>query len=207
MRFGKRSSAATSATLREAVRPNADHAAFRALVLPHLDSAYNLARYLTRDPDLSEDVVQDAFIRALNALSQFRGGSARAWLLTIVRNCCHSAMSARRREADRLVFENGWSSADFDRVQNHADDQELPEELLGREQESNRLREMIESLPEPFREALVLRDVDDLSYKEIAEVTGVAIGTVMSRLSRARSMAAEILRPDVQSGVFRLKAR
>jgi RNA polymerase sigma-70 factor (ECF subfamily) len=92
------------------------HQGFRQLVLPHLDSAYNLACYLTRDPVLSEDVIQDAFIRAMNAFPQFRGGSARAWLLTIVRNCCHTAMATRRREGGRLVYENGWTGTDLDAV-------------------------------------------------------------------------------------------
>lgn len=176
-------------------------------MLPHLDSAYNLARYLTRDPELSEDVVQDAFIRALNAFPQFRGGSARAWLLTIVRNCCHSAMSARRKETERLVFENAWSTTVLEKVQNHADDEDAVDTMLVREQESGRVRAMIEALPEPFREALVLRDIDGFSYKEIAEVTGVALGTVMSRLSRARAMAAEILLPEAGEGISRLTAR
>jgi RNA polymerase sigma-70 factor (ECF subfamily) len=176
-------------------------------MLPHLDSAYTLARYLTRNAELSEDIVQDAFARALKAFPQFRGGSARAWILAIVRNCCHSAIAARRRDFDRLAFENAWSSEEEDAFYGLSDGSEPADEILIRNEETNRIGAMIEAIPEPFREALVLRDIEDLSYREIAEVTGVALGTVMSRLSRARALAAAFLLADAEDGVSRLAAR
>lgn len=175
-------------------RPGAGQAdAFRALILPHLDSAYNLACYLTRDPVLSEDVVQDAFLRAFKAFPQFRGGSARGWLFTIVRNCCRSAMSARSSAAIHTIHEAALSDSELDQIGQRPDDQPGPEQILVERQGADEVRQMLNALPEPFREALVLREMEELSYKEIAEATGVAIGTVMSRLARARAMLAGII--------------
>jgi RNA polymerase sigma factor (sigma-70 family) len=146
---------------------------FEALILPHLDSAYNLARFLTRDAALSDDVVQDAMLRAFRAFGEFRRDSPRAWLLAIVRNCCRSAMTARGAAAVRLVQEE---SAETDAHPDPADD---PEQALMRASDAAAVRSLVEALPEPFREALVLRELDELSYRVIAEVTGVAMGTVM----------------------------
>jgi len=161
---------------------------FRRLILPHVDAAYNLARYLTRDPVLAEDVAQDAMLRAFRAFGQFRGASPRAWLLAIVRNCCFTAHG--RRGAVALVI--GESSKD---LSEHADTAPTPEEAAQRSDDVARVRGAIEAIPEPFREAVVLRDLEDLSYAEIAEVTGVPIGTVMSRLARGRAMLAKELLP------------
>lgn len=170
-------------------------AAFRATILPHLDGAYNLARYLTRDATLSEDVVQDAFLRAFRAFPDYRGGSARAWLFAIVRNCARSAMSARQASGLRAVNESALSDGDSDALAQVADTGAGPEAMLIHRHEIDAVRACIAGLPEPFREALVLRDLEELSYKEIAEVTEVALGTVMSRLARARAMLAELLLP------------
>ena len=171
----------------------ADVARFKELILPHLDGAYNLARYLTRDPILSEDVVQDAFLRAFRSFSQLRGESPRAWLYAIVRNCCRSAQTSAT--ATRLVHESDLSIGESDALNGATGDSETPEDQAIRKAEIENLRAAIEALPEPFREAIVLRDVEDLSYAEIARVTEVAIGTVMSRLSRARGMIAKALLP------------
>lgn len=168
---------------------------FRELILPHLDGAYNLARYLTRDPVLSEDLVQDAMLRAFRAFDQFRGGSPRAWLFAIVRNCCRSAMAGAGGAVSLVIHESGLSEGDAAQLSQQPDPGPTPEEEVFRKAEIGRLREAIEVIPEPFREAIILRDLEDLSYAEIAEVTGVAIGTVMSRLSRARSMLAKELLP------------
>jgi RNA polymerase sigma-70 factor (ECF subfamily) len=170
--------------------PGAEHE-FRRLILPHLDGAYNLARYLTRDAVLSEDVVQDAVLRAFRAFGQFRGGSAKAWLFAIVRNCSRTAMTvpAAAREAE------------FDEeVAAQADGSPTPEEEVLRKSEIDRVRFAVEAIPEPFREAVVLRDLEELSYAEIAEVTGVPVGTVMSRLSRGRAMLARELLPSHEDG-------
>jgi RNA polymerase sigma factor (sigma-70 family) len=175
--------------------PDAGNAAdFQRLILPHLDGAYNLARYLTRDPVGSEDVVQDAIVRAFRAFGQFRGGSARAWLFAIVRNCCRTAQ-AGTMGGTLVVHENRLSEEAVARLKEHPDPAPTPEDELVRASEIERVRAAIEAIPEPFREAVVLRDLEDLSYAEIAEVTGVPVGTVMSRLSRGRTMLAKQLLP------------
>lgn len=168
---------------------------FRHIILPHLDAAYNLARYLTRDAVLSEDVVQDAVIRAYRAWGQYRGGSPRAWLLTIVRNCCRTAQSRATGLMTLVANESSLSeeaAAEFGQAQDPAP---TPEEELSRKGDVSRVRAAVEAIPEPFREAVVLRDLEELSYAEIAEVTGVPVGTVMSRLSRGRAMLAKELLP------------
>ena len=169
--------------------------AFRQAILPHLDGAYNLARYVTRDAVLSEDVVQDAVLRAYRAFDQFRGGSPRAWLFAIVRNCSRTAISGRRGTVSLVVNESALSEEAAAELGNHADPSPSPEEELSRKQDAGRVRSAVEALPEPFREAVVLRDLEGLSYAEIAEVTDVAVGTVMSRLSRGRAMLAKELLP------------
>lgn len=170
--------------------------AFRTQMLPHLDAAYTLARYLVRDSVLAEDVVQEAFLRAHRAFAQFHGTSPRAWLFAIVRNCCWTALQERRGVARVEVAGGQLSSAEIDGVAALPDPAPSVEDTLARAQEIEALRRTVMELPEPFREALVLREINELSYKEIAAVTGVAIGTVMSRLSRARTMLAELMLPN-----------
>ncbi|HEV8406587.1 MAG TPA: sigma-70 family RNA polymerase sigma factor [Sphingomicrobium sp.] len=171
---------------------------FRRVILPHLGGAYNLARYLTRDPVLSEDIVQDAFVRALRGFGQFRGGSPRAWLFAIVRNCCRTAQSGAGGTLSLVVHESSLNEDEALRLERQHDSGPSPEDEVIRKTESERLRRAIEEMPEPFREAIVLRELEDLSYAEIAEVTGVPIGTVMSRLSRGRSILADILLPPLK---------
>jgi RNA polymerase sigma-70 factor (ECF subfamily) len=168
---------------------------FRRLILPHLDGAYNLARYLTRDPVLSDDVVQDALLRAYRAFGQFRGGSARAWLFTIVRNCCRTAQAGAGGGVALVIHESGLSEEAAAQVRRQPDPGPTPEEEVSRRADVDRVRCAVEAIPEPFREAVVLRDLEELSYAEIAEVTGVPIGTVMSRLARGRAMLAKELLP------------
>ena len=153
---------------------------FRLVMLPHLDSAYNFARYLARDATAAEDIVQDAFLRAFRSFDSWRGDSAKSWLLTIVRNCFISSVAARNGGE---VVAAAEAVADVD----------TPESILAARSEAAMLRATIESLPEPFRETLVLRELEELSYKEIAQLTNVPIGTVMSRIARARTMLAELL--------------
>ena len=172
---------------------------FKRLILPHLDGAYNLACFLTRDPVLSEDVVQDAVVRAFRAFAQFRGASPRAWLFAIVRNCCRSAHSGRSGMLGLVVHESSLGEESAAMLANRSDPSPTPEDQVIHMTEIHRLRAAIEAMPEPFREAIVLRDLEDLSYAEIAEVTGVPIGTVMSRLSRGRQMLANELLPPAKS--------
>ena len=166
---------------------------FEAIVLPHLDAAYTLARYLTRDDHDAQDIVQDAYLRALKYFGGFRGGGAdgrdgRAWLLAIVRNTAYRWR--RRHRADALATE-------FDEEQ-HSDAvaEHHPAAALERDTARESLHQALDRLGPEFREVIVLRELEGLSYKEISDVTGVPIGTVMSRLSRARRRLQEALCPN-----------
>ena len=182
-------------------RPGAGQAQqFHDLILPHLDGAYNLACYLTRDGVLAEDVVQDAMVRAFRAFGQFRGGSARAWLFAIVRNCSRTALTGSHGTVALVIHESGLSEEAAEQLRQRPDPGPTPEEEVMRSAEIGRLRNAIEAIPEPFREAIVLRELEDMSYAEIAEVTGVPIGTVMSRLARGRAMLAKELLPATKAG-------
>ncbi|GEP03415.1 hypothetical protein MOX02_14530 [Methylobacterium oxalidis] len=165
--------------------------AFHEIVLPHLDAAYNLARFLTRDADAADDIVQDAFLRAFRAYGGFRGGDPRAWLLAIVRNCVRSWASERariREITEPLATPQAQEGADAEALELADTDHGTPETALLRASEAGLIRSLIEALPEAFREVLVLREFDDLSYRQIADITATPIGTVMSRLARARQM-------------------
>ncbi len=152
---------------------------FEQVVLPHLDAAYNLARWLMREPALAEDVVQDAMVRALTYFHSFRGGSARAWVLRIVRTTAYSRLAERRGEAVLLAEAD---PAEIDA----ADPAEGPEAAMARKQGTEQAHRALAALPPEWRECLVLRELEELSYREIAQVVGVPVGTVMSRLWRAR---------------------
>jgi RNA polymerase sigma-70 factor (ECF subfamily) len=176
--------------------PGAGHIhQFQQLILPHLDSAYNLARYLTRDAVLAEDVVQDAMVRAFRAFGQFRGSSPRAWLFAIIRNCCRTAQSGTGGAVSLVIHESSLSDEAAAQLGEHPDPGPTPEDEVLRRSDVEMVRTAIEAIPEPFREAIVLRELEDLSYAEIAEVTGVPTGTVMSRLARGRAMLAKELLP------------
>lgn len=161
-------------------------AEFDQVVLPHLDAAHNLARWLVEDATLAEDVVQDAALRALSYFSSYRGGDARAWLLRIVRNTAYGALAARQRGGTTSLNDTK-PEADGEhpalQVPDPADD---PEAALARREGFAGLDRALAALPVELREYLILRELEELSYKEIAHVTGVPIGTVMSRLWRAR---------------------
>jgi RNA polymerase sigma-70 factor, ECF subfamily len=161
---------------------------FRQVVLPYLADCYALARWLTGDRADAEDVVQDACLRALRAINGFAGNNARAWTLTIVRNTAYSWLRKNRPVAlvmvdDLEAIERGQANCATYAADRSA---ETPEAALIAKTETARLERAIAELPIPFRETLVLRDVQGLGYRDIAEVTGVPIGTVMSRLARAR---------------------
>ncbi len=192
----------------QAALTHAAAARFRAEVLPHLDAAYNLARYLARDGDIAEDIVQDAFVRAIRGFSGWRGDSAKAWLMAIVRSAFLDSVQTRRRLAAAVVGENALSPAEVARVEAAADpNQPSPEESLVRGEEVLGVRAVIERLPEPFRETLVLREMEEMSYKEIAQATATRIGTVMSRLARAREMLEALLAPALAESPIGREAR
>lgn len=162
---------------------------FAETILPHLDSAYSLARYLARDPDAAEDIVQDAVLKAHRGFAGFRGGDAKAWLLTIVRRQFIDWSNERR--AGRAVFS---AEAGGEAWEDFASEDDTPEQSLLRQGDVGAVRRAIEALPEPFREAIVLRELESLSYGEIAIITGAPVGTVMSRLSRGRDLLAARLK-------------
>ncbi|MGZ5179448.1 MAG: sigma-70 family RNA polymerase sigma factor [Ramlibacter sp.] len=166
-----------------------DRQRFEAEVLPCLDAAFSLARWLVRDEHVAEDVVQDAFLRAFRYFAAFHGGDPRPWLLGIVRNCCYSWFAQQKRSRE---FEVDLEDADAPALDGH--DQPLtPETLLVQKVERAQVTAAIAALALPFREVLVLREIEELSYEDIARVLGIPKGTVMSRLSRARRLLCRTL--------------
>jgi RNA polymerase sigma-70 factor, ECF subfamily len=159
---------------------------FEEIVLPHLDAAYSYARWLAKNDAEAEDVVQDACVRAMRFLPSLRDGDARPWLFAIVRNAWYSRVARRAGSAERSPFET---------PRHDPPDSALdPEARLLQQDAVGRVREALEHLPPDFREILVLREFEEMSYKEMASVVGVPIGTVMSRLARARDRLAALLR-------------
>ena len=165
-------------------------ARFEEIVLPHLDDAFTLARYLVRDEHDAQDVVQDAYLRALRHFDTLRGGDGRVWLLAIVRNCARTWYRGRRAESLATPFDEERHSGESAG--------EETEERLRRGEARETLRKALERLAPEFREVIVLRELSGLSYREIAEATRSPIGTVMSRLARARAKLLEALGPEVE---------
>ena len=160
--------------------------------MPHLDAAFNYARWLTKSDADAEDVVQDAAVRALRYFSSLRNDDARAWLLTIVRNTWYGRFSKAGGAAQHKVF---------DGTEDERSDEQLdPEALVIQQQAVERVHRAIEALPVDFREVVVLRELEGLSYKEIAAVIGTPIGTVMSRLARGRERLLAVLEPESPLG-------
>ena len=150
---------------------------FERVVLPHMATAYNLARWLTRNDHDAEDVVQEAYLRAFRHFDGFQGGDSRAWLLAIVRNACYTWLQQNRRPSVPLedaLFEAAAPGPG-------------PEALVLEQVDRELLHRALEELPPEFREAIILRELEGLSYKEIGAITGVPLATVMSRLARARA--------------------
>jgi RNA polymerase sigma factor (sigma-70 family) len=153
-------------------------ARFETVIMPHLDAAYNLARWLTRSEHDAQDVVQDAFLRAFKFFDGFRGANSRSWLLSIVRNASYNWLQKNRKSEVTSVFDEELHEAEA-----VVSDPLAP---LLRDAEQQLVRQAIEELPVEFREVTILRELEGMSYKEIAEINEIPIGTVMSRLARAR---------------------
>jgi RNA polymerase sigma-70 factor (ECF subfamily) len=159
---------------------------FRALALPHIDDVYTLARYLLGSAADADDAVQECYLRAYRHFDTYRGPQIKPWLFAILRNVCHSAR-ARAASAPQPA---GSMAEDIDEaaVPVWNETPETPESAIVRRHDADTIRNLVAGLPSPFREVIVLREIDDLSYREIADVVGVPVGTVMSRLARARAM-------------------
>jgi RNA polymerase sigma factor (sigma-70 family) len=174
---------------------------FEETVLPHLGAAYNLARWLTRNDTDAEDVVQEAYLRAFKHFGSFHGGDGRPWLLTIVRNTCYTWMQ-HNRSLDLAI--------PLDDELHEIESKDLnPEALLLQSADTRMVRQALEKLPVEFREVIVLRELEGLSYKQIADVVDIPLGTVMSRLARARKRLQQILKghePKEPSEVARVGA-
>ena len=189
-----------------------DRRSFDEVAMPHLDAAYNLARWLCGNGEDADDITQEAFLRAFRFFHTFRGDDARTWILKIVRNTFYSFWRQGRRHGTALEFDeeihsiegeshfaHGFGRSDLD-----------PESLLRNAQDIRMLERAIESLPVEFREALVLREIEELSYKQIAGALDIPIGTVMSRLARGRQLLAkayEALQEAPRNNVRQLRVR
>ena len=168
---------------------------FDAVVGPHLNAAFNYARWLTRNDADAEDVVQDAAIRAFRYFGSLRSDNPRAWLLTIVRHTWYARASQHAARPRLVEYE--------EMTHGQADDRPDPEALALQRQTADRVRKAVELLPDDFREVIVLRELEGMSYKEIADVAGIPMGTVMSRLARARERLLAMLAPTPLAGEAR----
>jgi RNA polymerase sigma-70 factor (ECF subfamily) len=177
---------------------------FRELIEPLLNDAYTFARYLARDPSAAEDIVQEASLRAFRHIESLRNHDARAWMMKIVRNCFFAwrekvvQAGLRSIDIDLLSDDGGSAIGEADFAEHDLDPQSILESTVKRDA----VRQMIESLPVQYREALVLRELNDLSYREIADLTGAPLGTVMSRLARARDLLKKLWLERADEGVL-----
>jgi RNA polymerase sigma-70 factor (ECF subfamily) len=159
---------------------------FEETILPHLGAAYNLARWLTRNDTDAEDVVQEAYLRAFKHFGSFHGGDGRPWLLAIVRNTCYTWMQHNRSPELTIPLDDDMHEIESKDLN--------PEALLLQSADTKMVKQVLEELPVEFREVIVLRELEGLSYKQIADVAEIPIGTVMSRLARARKRLQQILK-------------
>ena len=173
---------------------------FQAAALPHLDDVYTLAHYLMRNTQDAEDAVQECYLRALRHFDSYRGPAMKPWLLAILRNVCNAEFARRSKEEVPTDYSQDESLAE--EMPMWQEPQTSPEKMMVRQQDTATIRRLVAELPDPFREAIVLREMNNLSYQEIAQVAGVPVGTVMSRLARARAMLRAAW-ADAESGTTR----
>ncbi len=160
---------------------------FETIVMPHLDSAFNLARWITRNQHDAEDVVQEAMLRAHRFLDSFRGTDPRPWLLAIVRNAAFTWLE-KNRPAEMVEYDESTHSADEAERSHSPYSEQNPEIIMLNSATTRLVNQALEQLPVAYREVVVMRELEDLSYKEIATIAGIPIGTVMSRLARGREL-------------------
>jgi RNA polymerase sigma-70 factor, ECF subfamily len=158
---------------------------FQTAALSHLDDVYTLARYLMRNTHDAEDAVQECYLRALRHFDSYRGPAMKPWLLAILRNVCNAEFARRRKEE---VTDYAQDESLAEEMPMWQEPQASAEKLMVRQQDTATIKQLVAELPEPFREIIVLREMNNLSYQEIAQAAGVPVGTVMSRLARARAM-------------------
>ena len=178
------------------MRTQEDLERFERTIMPHLSASYNLAHWLTRSDHDAEDVVQEAYLRALSAFDGYRGGDARAWMLTIVRNTCYTWLR-RHRSAETLASDD----ADDPTAEIADDPSSQPEAQVISAADKRQLRQALDELPADFREVIVLRELEGFSYKEIGGIIDAPLGTVMSRLARARTRLQQALVRRMQGSV------
>ena len=159
---------------------------FRDAALPYLDNVYTLARYLLRDPTDAEDAVQECYLRALKHFDSYRGPAMKPWLLAILRNVCRAEFARRASSPTTGTIDD--VADDTEQTPLWREAEETPETAMLRERDAGAIRRLLDALAEPFRETFVLREIQNLSYREIADIAAVPVGTVMSRLARARAM-------------------
>ena len=196
--LGRRAGEGAATVIQQAAEPPgppknpADIERFRRLLLPFQDDAYGFALHLCRDPNTAEDLTQEAYLKAFRSFAGYRGGEPKAWLLAIVRSCFLDW--ARGRKAWTALVD---PHAEAETVEAPAADPSA-EDLMVLQAGMGELRQAIDGLPEPFKETLVLRELQEMNYRQIAEITGAPIGTVMSRLARARGLLIAALRPQAK---------
>ena len=164
-------------------------ARFKQTIVPHLDAAYKLARILSKDADAAQDIVQEALLRAYRGFAGYRGENARAWISRIVRNCYYNWLMSRRRKS-RLEVDSHDFGYTEELILSVSSDECTPEAMLVRNAETQAVRSVLNAMSPPLREILMLREFDELSYRQISEIRALPIGTVMSRLARARKAFA-----------------
>ena len=178
---------------------------FESTVLLHLDAAYNLARWLSRDDHSAEDIVQIAIMRAFKFFDGFRGEDARAWLLTIVRNTYFTSLRDDQRGEGEVSFDEEFHDRDgADQNSSAYNIANNPEDILAERDVKRQVTKALESLPPQFREVLVLKEIEGMSYKEIAGIVGIPLGTVMSRLARGRELLRKYLKAHAEGDIFGL---
>ena len=172
---------------------------FERIMMPHLQAAHDLARWLMRHPQEADDAVQEAYLRAFRAFDGYAGGNARAWILAIIRNTCMTRLSRLRSNSKVVLLDVATLDRDPATAEALRDPARAADDMLVSENDRKRVHAALKKLPEFYREVLIMREFDELSYREISDVIGISVGTVMSRLSRGRARMRALLSDEEQT--------
>ena len=172
---------------------------FERIMMPHLQAAHDLARWLMRHPQEADDAVQEAYLRAFRAFDGYAGGNARAWILAIIRNTCMTRLSRLRSNSKVVLLDVATLDRDPATAEALRDPARAADDMLVSENDRKRVHAALRKLPEFYREVLIMREFDELSYREISDVIGISVGTVMSRLSRGRARMRALLSDEEQT--------